>query len=200
MKNWLEFQRQSSTTLNAKLITFRIENWSGICVPFLIKQVNVSSCSCVAHADHCTQYALSDSTDPSFKSTCSHGHFLRWRCQDLKDMPSDINMAIQRSQFEQDYDKEDATHTFQEAVRAIQLWKSQQLRLLNQDAAHHILIASIVSTTIVFYLLKTGPWSSCRSSTGNHKVNRVQRKGFLGTLLWQSERTRVRWKRKPLYT
>ena len=72
-------------------------------------------------------------------------------------MPSDINMAIQRSQFEQDYDKEDATYTFQEAVRAIQPWKSQQLRLFNQDAAHHILIASIVSATIVFYLLKTGP-------------------------------------------
>ena len=44
-------------------------------------------------------------------------------------------MAIQRSQFEQEYDKEDAMHTFQEAVRAIQLLKSYQLRLLNQNAA-----------------------------------------------------------------
>lgn len=44
-------------------------------------------------------------------------------------------MAIQSSQFEQEYDKEDAMYTFQEAVRAIQLWKSHQLRLLNQDAA-----------------------------------------------------------------
>ena len=43
-------------------------------------------------------------------------------------------MAIQSSQFEQEYDKEDAMYTFQEAVRAIQLWKSHQLRLLNQDA------------------------------------------------------------------
>ena len=46
-------------------------------------------------------------------------------------------MAIQRSPFEQEYDKEDAMHTFQEAVRAIQLLKSHQLRLLNQDAARN---------------------------------------------------------------
>lgn len=44
-------------------------------------------------------------------------------------------MEIQRCQFEQEYDKEDALYTFQEAVRAIQPWKSHQLRLLNQDAA-----------------------------------------------------------------
>ena len=44
-------------------------------------------------------------------------------------------MAIQSSQFEQEYDKEDAMYTFQEAVRAIHLWKPHQLRLLNQDAA-----------------------------------------------------------------
>ena len=50
-------------------------------------------------------------------------------------MLSDINMAIQRNQFEREYGKEDAMYTFQEAVRAIQLLKSHQLRLLNQDAA-----------------------------------------------------------------
>lgn len=44
-------------------------------------------------------------------------------------------MAIQQSQFEQEYDKEDAMYTFQEAIWAIQLWKSHQLQHLNQDAA-----------------------------------------------------------------
>ena len=141
MKNWRDFLSQSSGIVNTKPIT----------VPFLITQVNVSSCSRVA--DHCTQYALSDSTDPSFKSTCSHDHdLLCRRCEDLKDVLRDINMAIQRSQFEQEYDKEDAMYTFQEAVRAIQLWKSHQLQLLNQA-----LIALIVSTTIACYLFKTGP-------------------------------------------
>ena len=78
---------------------------------FLIKQVNVSRYSRVA--DHCTQYALSDSTDQSFKSTCAHDHdLLCQRCQDLKDVLSDINMAIQNSQFEDEYDKEDAPYTF----------------------------------------------------------------------------------------
>ena len=101
---------------------------------FLIKQVDVSRYSRVA--DHCTQYALSDFTDQSFKSTCAHDHdLLCQRCQDLKDMLRDINMAIQNSQFEDEYDKEDALYTFQEAVRAIHLWKSHQLRLVNQDAA-----------------------------------------------------------------
>ena len=71
---------------------------------FLIKQVNVSRYSRVA--DHCTQYALSDSTDQSFKSTCAHDHdLLCQRCQDLKDVLSDINMAIQNSQFEDEYDQ-----------------------------------------------------------------------------------------------
>ena len=74
--------------------------------------------------------------DPSFKSTCSHVHdLLCQRCQDLKDVLSDINMAIQKNQFEQECDRDDTLYTFQEAVRAIQLWKSHQLRLVNQDAA-----------------------------------------------------------------
>lgn len=76
------------------------------------------------------------------------------RCQDLKDVLSDINMTIQNSQFEQEYDKEDTLYTFQEAIRAIQLWKSHQLRLVNQDAAR---TDFIVSTTIASYLSKTGP-------------------------------------------
>ena len=98
--------------------------------------LNRSMFPAVRVADHPTRYALSDSTDPSFKSTCSHDHdLLCQRCQDLKDVLSDINTAIQRCQFEQEYDKEDVLYTFQEAVRAIQLWKSHQLRLLNQDAA-----------------------------------------------------------------
>ena len=56
-------------------------------------------------------------------------------CEDLKAVLSDTQKAIQESCFECQYDKEDALHRFQEAPRAIQLWKSHQLRLVNQDNA-----------------------------------------------------------------
>ena len=115
---------------------------------FLIKQVNVSRYSRVA--DHCTQYALSNSTDQSFKSTCAHDHdLLCQRCQDLKDVLSDINMAIQNSQFEDEYDKEDALYTFQEAVRAIHLWKSHQLGPVNQDAARTDFIGRLNKNSVL---------------------------------------------------
>ena len=87
-------------------------------------------------SDHCSQYALSDSKDPAFRGTCTQDHDLICnRCEDLKAVLSDTQKAIQESCFECQYDKEDALHRFQEATRAIQLWKSHQLRLVNQDNA-----------------------------------------------------------------
>ena len=87
-------------------------------------------------SDHCSQYALSDSKDPAFRGTCTQDHDLICnRCEDLKAVLSDTQKSIQESCFECQYDKEDALHRFQEATRAIQLWKSHQLRLVNQDNA-----------------------------------------------------------------
>ena len=87
-------------------------------------------------SDHCSQYALGDSKDPAFRGTCTQDHDLICnRCEDLKAVLSDTQKAIQESCFECQYDKEDALHRFQEATRAIQLWKSHQLRLVNQDNA-----------------------------------------------------------------
>ena len=58
-------------------------------------------------------------------------------------MLSGINMAIQDSQFEDEYeyDKEDALYTFQEAVQAIHLWKSHQLRLVWMDCKERVFLA-----------------------------------------------------------
>ncbi|CAH3171696.1 unnamed protein product, partial [Porites lobata] len=93
--------------------------------------VHVSSSSRVS--DHCSQYALSDSKDPAFRGTCTQDHDLICnRCEDLKAVLSDTQKSIQESCFECHYDKEDALHRFQEAT---QLWKSHQLRLVNQDNA-----------------------------------------------------------------
>ena len=59
-------------------------------------------------------------------------------------------MAIQNSQKEDEYDKEDALYTFQEAVRAIHLWKSHQLRLVNQDAARTDFIDRLNKNSVLF--------------------------------------------------
>ena len=108
-------------------------------------------------------------------------------------------MAIQISQFEQEYDKEDTMHTFQEAVRAIQLWKSHQLRLLNQDAARTDCIDCLNDNSVLLiqdWAMKFLP-QQYRESQGEWCA---KKKGFLGTSLWQSERTKVRWRCKPLCT
>ena len=73
----------------------------------------------------------------AFRGTCTQDHDLICnRCEDLKAVLSDTQKSIQESCFGCQYDKEDALHRFQEATRAIQLWKSHQLRLVNQDNAH----------------------------------------------------------------
>ena len=119
----------------------------------------------------------------------------------LKDMLSDINMAIQRSQFEQEYDKEDAMHTFQEAVRAIQLLKSHQLRLLNQDAARTDCNDCLKDNSVLLiqdWAMKFLP-QQYRKSQGEW----CAKKRFSWHITAcgnQKKRARVRWRRKPLST
>ena len=70
-------------------------------------------------------------------------------------------MAIQNSQFEHEYDKEDALYTFQEAVRAIHLCNSHQLRLVNQDAARTDFIECLNKNSVLLiqdWAMKFLPW------------------------------------------
>ena len=77
-------------------------------------------------------------------------------------------MTIQRSQFEPEYDKEDVMHTFQKAVRAIQLLKSHQLRLLNQDAA-------LRQPMLHFHMV-----TSALSNLGSHQGRNLPKHQMLG--------------------
>ena len=121
---------------------------------FLIKQVNVSRYSRVA--DHCTQYSLSDSTDQTFKSTCAHDHdLLCQRCQDLKDVLSDINMAIQNSELKMSMTKKMLFTPFKRPSERFISGSHTSCDLWIKMP--HVPISSIVSTRIASYLSKTGP-------------------------------------------
>ena len=98
-------------------------------------------------------------------------------------------MAIQNSQFEDEYDKEDALYTFQEAVRAIPLWKSHQLRLVNQDAARTDFIDRLNKNSVL--LIQDWAMKFLRRQYRKSQGEWFAKKGFLGTSLWQSERRRV---------
>ena len=137
---------------------------------------------------------------PVLQELHCHDHdLLCQRCQDLKDVLSDINMAIQnRISLKMSMTKKMLFTPFKRPSERFISGSRTSCDLWIKMP--HVLISSIVSTRIASYLSKTGPWSSCRGSTGNHKVNGLRRKGFLGTSLWQSERRRVRWRRKPLCT
>ena len=70
-------------------------------------------------------------------------------------------MAIQSSPLEQECGKEEALYTFQRAVRAIQVWKSHQLRLVNQDAARTDFIDCLNNSSVLLiqdWAMKFLPW------------------------------------------
>ena len=128
-------------------------------------------------SDHCSQYALSDSKDPAFRGTCTQDHDLICnRCEDLKAVLSDTQKAIQESCFECQYDKEDALHRFQEATRAIQLWKSHQLRLVNQDNARTDVIECLDDSKVL--LVQDWAMKFPLVSTENPKENGLRKKGI----------------------
>lgn len=64
-------------------------------------------------------------------------------------MLNDINRAVLNSHFENECDTEDALYTCKQAIRAIQLWKSHQLRVVNQDAARTDIIDRLDENSVL---------------------------------------------------
>ncbi|KAK3741167.1 hypothetical protein QZH41_002991 [Actinostola sp. cb2023] len=84
-----------NSAINPVIYTVRQEDLRGP----LKEMVHITTSSQVP--DHCSQFALSDSSDTSFTVKCSHTHDMRCkRCDDLKAVLSDIETAITATDFQ----------------------------------------------------------------------------------------------------
>ena len=84
--------------------------------------------------DHCSVYALSDSTDSSFKQQCNHQYKEPCdQCQALSDVLQDIGQTVQDAEFHSEEERDEGLYLYDSAYQAIQVWKSHQLRTVRQD-------------------------------------------------------------------
>ena len=89
-------------------------------------------------ADHCMQYARSNSNDRDFQALCDHQHTDHCeRCDALTTALADIQKAL-ASMTEENIGKdakEEVRFIADQAISSIQAWKAHLLRSLNQDQA-----------------------------------------------------------------
>ena len=86
-------------------------------------------------ADHCSTYALSDSKEDPFKSTCNHSHDKRgMQCETLKDVLEKVETCFVDCEVSPE-ELDDLTYSCRQAVDSIKGWKAHQLRSWRQDEA-----------------------------------------------------------------
>ena len=87
-------------------------------------------------AEHCSIFALSDSTDTDFKQQCNHNHDERCdQCDTLTATLSSIEKELVEASYPSDEDRDETLYLFYNAQRSIQTWKCHQLRSVRQDKA-----------------------------------------------------------------
>ena len=96
--------------------------------------------------DHCTVYALSSRTDPSFKDTCDHAHDVACdACRGLETVVKETGAKIEdgssagldggtKRKLHFEYDK---------AKEAIAAWKAHNLRVVNHDLAKQDVLSTL---------------------------------------------------------
>lgn len=85
-------------------------------------------------ADHCIVYALGDPNEAVFKQNCDHQHEEQCdQCQSINMVLKDIGQALQDTAFRSEEERDEMLYLYEEAQRAIQEWKSHQLRSVRQD-------------------------------------------------------------------
>ncbi|CAH3146260.1 unnamed protein product, partial [Porites lobata] len=83
----------------------------------------------VTNADHCSTYALSDSKEDPFKSTCNHSHDKRcMQCETLKDVLEKVEYCFVDCEVSPE-ELDDLTYSCRQAVDSIKGWKAHQLRI-----------------------------------------------------------------------
>ncbi|KAK3722094.1 hypothetical protein QZH41_019858, partial [Actinostola sp. cb2023] len=158
--------------------------------------------------DHCSQFALSDSSETSFTVKCSHTRDMRCkRCDDLKAVLSDIETAITATDFQSVSDKDDTLFACQEDKACIQNWKSHLLRIVNQDRARIDVIERLEEDSALLvqdwamkclprqYRESQGEWFAKRPVLAYHRGNHQEGELLTDTLPIVSNRIGVRVER-----
>ena len=96
--------------------------------------------------DHCRCFALSDPSDKLLQESCDHEHLLFCeRCEDLKQVISDIEDTIQKNsnKFFSCEQRDDLLYDLKRAKENIFKWKCHVLRSCNQEAAKQKVLSSL---------------------------------------------------------
>lgn len=83
-------------------------------------------------ADHCLSFALSDSQEPKLQQPCDHPH--DDVCQSCEQLGTTLDEMEKQIKCLANND-DDLLYSFQQAVQAIESWKSHLLRSVQQDKA-----------------------------------------------------------------
>ena len=95
---------------------------------------------------HCRCFALSDPADKLLQESCDHEHLLFCeRCEDLKQVISDIEDTIQKNsnKFFSCEQRDDLLYDLKRAKENIFKWKCHVLRSCNQEAAKQKVLSSL---------------------------------------------------------
>lgn len=101
-------------------------------------------------ADHCSVYALSDSSESAFKQQCDHKHDqLCDQCEALHATLQNIGEAVQDTIFHNEDERDEILFLYESAKRSIQSWKAHQLRSVRQDKSRLDILERLNHDTVL---------------------------------------------------
>ena len=95
--------------------------------------------------DHCLYFSLSDPSQPSFSSPCSHNHdAVCDRCLNLSNTLGQITKKLSESgTILTETQKRNLKFEVQHAVESVNAWKAHLLRTINQERAKHEVLSGL---------------------------------------------------------
>ena len=110
----------------------------------VIFQVHIASSTNIA--DHCIQFALSDTAEKALQSDCTHAHDTFCNsCEQLKITCFEIGEQIKSLC----QDDDDMLYVHDQAVKSIESWKSHLLRSVQQDKARIDVLETLDSESVL---------------------------------------------------
>lgn len=102
--------------------------------------------------DHCSTFALSDSTDKCWKKKCEHEHDQRCdRCELLKSTLAKIPVLIE--QYQTDFALRDRLlYRVRQQIQCIIDWKAHQLRVVHQDQARIDVLNNLDDESVMIHV------------------------------------------------
>ena len=101
-------------------------------------------------ADHCSVYALSDSSEFAFKQRCNHKHDeLCDQCEALRAALQNIGEAVQDTVFQNKDERDEILFLYESAKQSIQSWKAHQLRSVRQDKSRLDILERLNDDTVL---------------------------------------------------